>query len=293
MATQNAINNTIQNPTITGSVTLSSLTANTAVILDASKALASSATTSTELGYLSGVTSSIQTQLNAKAGTSSPSFTGTVGVDGRLVLSGTTIGALYVEANSIQTGGYCAYFISNSTDTGARNLVLCQNSNSLATGTVTLNVQQFAANYAMVVQGYANGVLYYLNGAGNTTTNMAEFSCNTLTTGSIMSLYSQSTDTSSRPLFWIRQNSSAATGTTGIQIDHISSGYCMKISQSVNNANACYGLQMNIANAGAGLEYAFRFDGSEIVASAVGGSQNKKVQVSVAGTNYYIPLYTA
>ena len=33
----------------------------------------------------------------------------------------------------------------------------------------------------------------------------------------------------------------------------------MKISQSVNNANACYGLHMNIANAGAGLEYAFRF----------------------------------
>lgn len=33
---------------------------------------------STEIGYLDGVTSAVQTQINAKAGTSSPTFTGTV-----------------------------------------------------------------------------------------------------------------------------------------------------------------------------------------------------------------------
>jgi len=54
-----------------------SLTANRAVISDsAGTALAASATTSTELGYVSGVTSSIQTQLNAKASSASPTFTG-------------------------------------------------------------------------------------------------------------------------------------------------------------------------------------------------------------------------
>lgn len=42
------------------------LTANTALIADGSKQLKSSVTTSTELGFVSGVTSSIQTQLNAK-----------------------------------------------------------------------------------------------------------------------------------------------------------------------------------------------------------------------------------
>lgn len=48
---------------------LSGLTASTAVVADASKNLVSSATTSTELGYVSGVTSAIQTQLNGKQAT--------------------------------------------------------------------------------------------------------------------------------------------------------------------------------------------------------------------------------
>lgn len=52
-------------PTFTG-LTLSGLTANRALASNASKALVSSAVTDTELGYLSGVTSAIQTQLNNK-----------------------------------------------------------------------------------------------------------------------------------------------------------------------------------------------------------------------------------
>jgi hypothetical protein len=36
--------------------------------------------TNTELGYLSGITSAVQTQLNAKAPLASPTFTGTVTV---------------------------------------------------------------------------------------------------------------------------------------------------------------------------------------------------------------------
>lgn len=52
-----------------GSRALSGLTATTVPYLDASKVLKSSAVTPTELGYVSGVSSAIQTQLNAKAGT--------------------------------------------------------------------------------------------------------------------------------------------------------------------------------------------------------------------------------
>lgn len=48
-------------------VKFNGLTASTVPYLDASKYLVSSAVTPTELGYLSGVTSAIQTQLNAKA----------------------------------------------------------------------------------------------------------------------------------------------------------------------------------------------------------------------------------
>ena len=55
--------------TITGSATTidtESLTANRAVISNASQKIAVSATTDTELGYLSGTTSAVQTQLDAK-----------------------------------------------------------------------------------------------------------------------------------------------------------------------------------------------------------------------------------
>lgn len=51
--------------TATG-ITVTGLTASRAVVTDASDNLASSATTSTEIGFVSGVTSAIQTQLNAK-----------------------------------------------------------------------------------------------------------------------------------------------------------------------------------------------------------------------------------
>lgn len=53
--------------TLVNAPVFSSLTATTVPYLNASKALTSSSVTPTELGYVSGVTSAIQTQLNAKA----------------------------------------------------------------------------------------------------------------------------------------------------------------------------------------------------------------------------------
>lgn len=56
--------------TITGAattITTNNLTASKALVSDANGKVAASSVTATELGYLSGVTSSIQTQLNAKA----------------------------------------------------------------------------------------------------------------------------------------------------------------------------------------------------------------------------------
>jgi hypothetical protein len=50
--------------TISNLLTLSSATANTALVTDGSKDIVSSVTTATEIGYVSGVTSSIQTQIN-------------------------------------------------------------------------------------------------------------------------------------------------------------------------------------------------------------------------------------
>jgi hypothetical protein len=65
---------TISNVSLSGTIT-TSITASRAVVTDASSQLTQSATTSTELGYVSGVTSAIQTQMNLKAPLISPSFT--------------------------------------------------------------------------------------------------------------------------------------------------------------------------------------------------------------------------
>lgn len=51
--------------TVSGNISNSVLTASTALVADASKNISSSTTTATELGYVSGVTSAIQTQINA------------------------------------------------------------------------------------------------------------------------------------------------------------------------------------------------------------------------------------
>lgn len=57
---------------------LAATTASRALVSDASGFVTPATTTSTEIGYVNGVTSAIQTQLNAKAPAASPTFTGTI-----------------------------------------------------------------------------------------------------------------------------------------------------------------------------------------------------------------------
>ena len=61
-----------------GNVIIGGLTANTAVATNGSKQLVSSVTTATELGYLSGTTSPVQTQINSKVAKAGDTMTGTL-----------------------------------------------------------------------------------------------------------------------------------------------------------------------------------------------------------------------
>lgn len=90
----------------TGGLRVSSLTANRALVTDANKKLVSSAVTSTELGYLDGVTSNIQTQLNGKLSSSS--------AFAKLVYGGTISqnGTKTVDCGF--TPQFCTYFISSA-----------------------------------------------------------------------------------------------------------------------------------------------------------------------------------
>jgi len=68
-----------------GSITNLSLTASRALVSGSDKTIASSATTATELGYVNGVTSAIQTQIDLKAPLLSPALTGTPTINGQSV----------------------------------------------------------------------------------------------------------------------------------------------------------------------------------------------------------------
>lgn len=57
---------------------LVAVTASRALVSDGSGFVSAATTTATEIGYINGVTSAIQTQLNAKSPIASPTFTGTV-----------------------------------------------------------------------------------------------------------------------------------------------------------------------------------------------------------------------
>ena len=93
--------------TITGAastIVSSNLTANRALVSDASGKVASASVTNTELGYLSGVTSAIQTQLNNKLG-STAQAADSLKVNGKKITVGTSapsspaVGDVWIDTN--------------------------------------------------------------------------------------------------------------------------------------------------------------------------------------------------
>ena len=106
-----------------GNVIVGGLTANTAVATNGSKQLVSSVTTATELGYLSGTTSSVQTQINSKVAKAGDTMTGTLqlpagtAANPSLTFTGsTTTGLSAATANrlSFDTNGVEAMSISSA-----------------------------------------------------------------------------------------------------------------------------------------------------------------------------------
>jgi hypothetical protein len=122
----NQTSNVRLNPS--GDVVLEPGTAGRALFLDGQKNIKSSATTSTELGHLSGVTSSVQTQINSKANasdtvnlTGDQSISDTKTFTGKVVTLSTANGSIpcpvmtLAQRNALtgQATGDCVY---NSTD---------------------------------------------------------------------------------------------------------------------------------------------------------------------------------
>lgn len=122
------------------SVTSANLANSAALVSDASGKIAASSTVSaTELGYLDGVTSAIQTQLNAKAPLASPALTGTA-----------TAVNLTVSGTATLSGGVTATGI---TITGTNSTL-----DLSGTGTATLPASTSIGNVSSTEIGYLDGV---------------------------------------------------------------------------------------------------------------------------------------
>lgn len=80
-ASGNLTCSTVTNAGLAGSIAVNKIVAQTvsrALVTDGSGFMTPATTTATEIGYVNGVTSAIQTQINLKAPLASPTFTGTV-----------------------------------------------------------------------------------------------------------------------------------------------------------------------------------------------------------------------
>lgn len=184
--------------------------------------------------------------------------------------------ALYVYTDAIQINEALVRFFSDnaSSTTGVLEL------ENDGTGT-NLYVQQdgvlAATKYALHVYSNAAQVNAYLAYIHSDNASSSYDVAGILNDGTGSCLYLYQSNDASNPALDI-----FTASTIGVDI-----------SQTANNANDLYAIRINVLNAGAGNEYAIYFDGAEIVSSAVGGTQDKKVRCSVNGTDYFIPLHTA
>lgn len=141
------------------SVVTANLTASRALVSDGSgKIAASASTTATEVSYLAGVTSAIQTQLNSKLNLSGGTLTGglsgtTLGLSGALTgTSAAFSGNVNITANNILNEGVAASIIRQNGANGNNGLLV----------DVTNSVNAYIADFR---QG--NSSLVRITGAGN------------------------------------------------------------------------------------------------------------------------------
>ena len=149
---------------------------------DGSGKVATNAVTSTELGYLSGVTSAIQTQLNAKAdlNTAYSFLTGTIGgANSGVSASTTTYIGLTGQTISAVENARVTVFPQNCT---LSRLYFVTSTAQPATGTLVVTLRKNNADTAMVITIAAGSAANFFS---NTTTSISftpgQYACLKLT----------------------------------------------------------------------------------------------------------------
>lgn len=190
-------------------------------------------------------------------------------IDGRRVAGFTLSGSsalngmtLTIADSTTPASGYTRAMYINYTGSGAK------------TGSAEINCLGIDLALSAAVAGYAYNISLYLSSSGNPTLSFV----------SPISIYADDMGTGCAGFVGID---------IGLALSNAPSGrHCfMRMRNHVSTA-VTDGIRIEGSAPLTNLLY-FQTDSSPIVASAVGGSQNHKIKISIAGTAYYIPLNTA
>jgi hypothetical protein len=157
----------VDNPTFTTGITtpaanITGLTASRALVSDASKNVTASAVTSTELGYVHGVTSAIQTQIDGKAAAITPinAQTGTtyslVAADAGKIVTCTNASAITVTVPASTFSAGQSVIIGQG---GAGQVTLAAGSGMTLHTTTTLKAKAQYARIAMMFDSTSEGTV--------------------------------------------------------------------------------------------------------------------------------------
>lgn len=225
-----------------------------------------------------GDTRAIQVALNAN---SLSGITITSSTDATLGIrmdssSDVTFNALRIALTNTGTGndGYCAYFENRGT-------------NATSWG---INMLQEGAGEAIRIFSSSTSDAIQVNVSGTTSGSGIEINGNTAGRTVPLLRLDDIATASSAPA--IRIESAARTA-----FDLISTNADLGIIQltgTTNSGDSLVGIRMNLANAGAGVEYAFEFAGSEYISGATGVSGLTGVikVLTAADALVYIPCYS-
>ncbi len=163
----------------------------------------------------------------------------------------TTGNVLDITLAASLTTGRLARFNSNSASTATRDLVVITNDNASANGATCLSIQQDAAQRALFIDQNGNGISLDIDSESTTadvinitaplttTGNVLDIqAANALTTGSIIKLFSNSTDSSTRNLVDITNNSGSATGTACLNLLQGAAVPVLIINQAASSAGS-------------------------------------------------------
>ncbi len=142
---------------ITSNIQVEQLTANTALVSNSSLQLASSTTTATELGYVHGVTSAIQTQLNGITSSAITALTGQVTASGPGSAAATIATNTVTNSNLAQMAAH-TYKGNNTASTA--------NAIDVTNTQLTADLNQFTSSLQGVVPGSGGGSTNFLRADG-------------------------------------------------------------------------------------------------------------------------------